>query len=174
MSNRPIRRLAAAVLFAGLIVSAYAGVATAATAHDSQRERDGVAAVSTEKSQVGATAYETYKNEATGECIDADKFFFRVYECNGTTWQKWAVKHWNDGTVRFMNLGTGQCLTDSDDSLGMAGYCTKSEYQSFIVKHWNDGTMRFQNEATGQCVEANSTDIWSSTSCDSSESQSWY
>ena len=155
-------KLAAALLATGLALGTYtAGSASADTAPTTQER------------EVVATASETYKNEANGECLDG-LGILTTWNCDGTSEQRWTVTKWNDGTVRFKNVNTGKCISDSDGSLGMAS-CTTSEAQSFYVKHWNDGTMRFKNESTGQCIEANSDgDVWSSTSCDSSRAQSWY
>ncbi len=155
-------KLAAALLAAGLALGTYTASSASAEAAPTTKERE-----------VVATASETYKNEGNGECLDG-LGILTTYRCDGTSEQKWTVTKWNDGTVRFKNVDSGKCISDSDGSLGMAG-CTTSEAQSFYVKHWNDGTMRFKNESTGQCIEANSDgDVWSSTSCDSSKAQSWY
>jgi len=156
-------KLAAAVLTAGLAMGTYTtGSASAEPAQTTQ-----------EKSVV-AVASETYKNEANGECLDG-LTYLSTWDCAGSpSEQKWTVTRWNDGTVRFKNVETGKCISDSGGSLGMAG-CTTSEAQSWYVKHWGDGTMRFKNESSADCIEANSDgDVWSSASCDSSEAQSWY
>lgn len=160
--------LAAALLTGGLAFGAFtAGVAPVGAAASTT--------VGTQESDLVATSTETYKNEETGECIDDYEGELWTYECDGTAEQQWEVHHWNDGTVRLKNVGTGACLSDSDGTLGTSSDCTSSEYQSFVVTHWSDGTLRFQNEGSGQCVEAGSDhEIWSSRSCDSSESQSWY
>jgi hypothetical protein len=155
-------KLAAALLATGLALGTY--TASSASAED---------APAAQEREMVATASETYKSEANGECLDG-LVYLSTWNCDGSSEQKWTVTKWNDGTVRFKNVRTGKCISDSDGSLGMAG-CTTSKVQSWYVKHWNDGTMRFKNQGTGQCIEANSAgDVWSSTSCDSSRAQSWY
>ena len=157
-------RLAATLLTTGLALGVYAASAPAATADTTSAAQE---------KQMVATASETYKNEGNGECLDG-YIVLTTYDCDGTSEQKWTVTRWNDGTVRFKNVRTGKCISDSDGSLGMAG-CTTSEAQSWYVKHWADGTMRFKNQSSEDCIEANSDgDVWSSASCDSSEAQSWY
>jgi hypothetical protein len=161
-----VTKLAAALLTSGLAIGAYtAGIAPASAASAAWAGDGDVTTASTQ----------TFKNEATGECLDDYEGDLWTYDCDGSAEQEWEVHRWNDGTVRLKNLATGACLSDSDGTLGTSSTCTDSEYQSFVVKHWNDGTIRFQNEGSGQCVEAGSGhEVWSSRSCDSSESQSWY
>lgn len=155
-------KLAAALLTTGLALGTYTATAAPAGATDATPDRE-----------IVATASETYKNEGNGECLDSLEYL-STWDCDGSSEQQWTVTHWSDGTVRFKSVDSGECISDSDGSLGMAS-CTSSEAQSFWVTHWNDGTMRFRNEASGQCIEANNDgDVWSSTSCDTSEAQSWY
>lgn len=163
-------KLAAALLIAGLalIVPLAGGSAQAAPASGPE---DTATA-----DKVGVrTTYETYKNEATRECLDDLDGDLWTYDCDRDfTEQDWIVKHWADSTVRFQNRRTRDCLDDSGGTLGTSS-CNKSEEQSFYVKHWADGTMRFKNEATGQCVKgAPGHEVGSSKNCDSSEAQSWY
>lgn len=154
-------KLATALLATSLALGTYSASSASADPAPTAQDR-----------AVVTTASETYKNEANGECLDAYGYL-STYRCDGTSEQKWTVTTWNDGTVRLKNGRTGECISDSGGSLGMAS-CTTSKAQSFYIKHWNDGTMRFKNQSSGQCIEANGDGkVWSSTSCDSSEAQSW-
>lgn len=158
-------KLAATLVTGALALGAQAmGSAPASAAPDGEdlQGKGGVSAMSTE----------TYRNEATGECLD-DLGRLTTYECDGTNEQDWQVTHWNDGTVRFRNMDSGDCLSDSGGTLGTSD-CNSSEAQSFYVRHWDDGTMRFKNESSGQCVKGFSDSEVGSSTCDMSEAQSWY
>ncbi|MFF1615790.1 RICIN domain-containing protein [Amycolatopsis sp. NPDC058278] len=62
---------------------------------------------------VVADAVNTFKNQATGRCIDDSSAGFRTWTCNTSTNQKWNVHIWGDGTRQLKNQATGRCIDDS-------------------------------------------------------------
>ncbi|TQL66212.1 ricin-type beta-trefoil lectin protein [Nocardioides albertanoniae] len=128
--------------------------------------------------QPASAATQTYRNEATGQCLeDVGGGEPRTSACVGVTTQQWNVKSWNDGTKRFQNAKTGECLhaqigTGTGVIFLRSLPCNDSEQQSWWVKRWSDGTIRFQNEAFDWCIQ--DPYVGGLAACDSSENQSWH
>lgn len=73
----------------------------------------------------------TYRNQATGRCIDDTSNGFRTWTCNGTNPQRWIVHQWGNGTYRFQNVHTGRCIDDS--SAGFRTWsCNSGQNQSWF------------------------------------------
>ena len=124
-----------------------------------------------------SAATETYKNQATGLCLEDTTTEPRTAACAGVSTQQWIVTAWNDGTRRFQNGKTGECLhaqlgTGTGVIFLRSLPCNDSEQQSWWIKRWADGTIRFQNEAYGWCIQ--DPYVGGLAECDSSKNQSWY
>ncbi|MFE6647968.1 RICIN domain-containing protein [Nocardioides sp. NPDC057772] len=124
-----------------------------------------------------SAATQTYRNEATGLCLEDTTTEPRTAACAGVSTQQWIVKVWNDGTRRFQNGRTGECLhaqlgTGTGVIFLRSLPCNDSQQQSWWIKRWADGTIRFQNQAYGWCIR--DPYVGSLEECNTSENQSWY
>ncbi|MFF7727106.1 RICIN domain-containing protein [Streptomyces sp. NPDC008001] len=117
-------------------------------------------------------AVQTFRNQATGKCMDDTNNGFRTWSCNGSTPQKWSVHVWNDGTRQLRSANTGRCVEDTDNGFRTVGNCGSNPEQSWWVKVWADGTVRFQNQATLRCID-DSNQGFRTWACNDSPYQSW-
>ncbi|MGK5637127.1 RICIN domain-containing protein [Streptomyces sp. URMC 126] len=115
---------------------------------------------------------QSFRNQATGRCIDDTNQGFRTWSCNGSTPQKWSVHVWGDGTRQLRSVNTGRCVEDTDNGFRTVGSCGSAPEQSWWVKVWGDGTVRFQNQATGRCID-DSNQGFRTWACNDSPYQSW-
>lgn len=120
-----------------------------------------------------ADATQSFRNQATGRCMDDTDNGFRTWSCNGSNPQLWDVKVWDDGTRQLRNVNTNRCVEDSDNGFRTVGTCSSSPAQSWWVKVWGDGTVRFQNQATLRCIDDSSLGFrtWP---CNDTTYQSWF
>jgi hypothetical protein len=114
---------------------------------------------------------QTFKNQATGHCMDDSSNGWRAVGCNGTSHQAFDVKAWSDGTRELRNVYTGRCVDDSSNGFRTHA-CNQSIWQSWTVKNWGDGTIRFQNQGTGRCIEDGGSGF-RTASCNDSQNESW-
>lgn len=117
-------------------------------------------------------AIQSFRNQATGRCMDDTDNGFRTWSCNGSSPQLWTVHTWDDGTRQLRNINTGRCVEDTDNGFRTVGTCSSSPEQSWWVKVWADGTVRFQNQATLRCIDDSSLGFrtWA---CNDTPYQSW-
>ncbi|GGR27105.1 RICIN domain-containing protein [Streptomyces netropsis] len=115
---------------------------------------------------------QSFRNQATGRCMDDTNNGFRTWSCNGSTPQKWSVHVWGDGTRQLRSLNTGRCVEDTDNGFRTVATCNSNPEQSWWVKAWGDGTVRFQNQATMRCIDDSSLGFrtWA---CNDTPYQSW-
>ncbi|MCX4846451.1 RICIN domain-containing protein [Streptomyces sp. NBC_00893] len=120
-----------------------------------------------------ADATQSFRNQATGRCMDDTDDGFRTWSCNGSNPQLWDVKVWDDGTRQLRNVNTGRCVEDSDNGFRTVGTCGSTPEQSWWIKVWDDGTVRFQNQATLRCIDDSSLGFrtWP---CNDAPYQSWF
>ncbi|WP_228990485.1 RICIN domain-containing protein [Streptomyces sp. DH8] len=120
-----------------------------------------------------AVATQTFRNQATGRCLDDTNNGFRTWSCNGTNPQLWDVRVWGDGTRQLRNVNTQRCIEDSHaHGLRTVGSCSSAAEQSWWIKVWDDGTVRFQNQATLRCIDDSSLGL-RTFACNNLEFQSW-
>ncbi|MET9415679.1 RICIN domain-containing protein [Streptomyces klenkii] len=115
---------------------------------------------------------QSFRNQATGKCMDDTNNGFRTWSCNGSTPQKWSVHVWGDGTRQLRSANTGRCVEDTDNGFRTVGSCSSAPEQSWWVKVWADGTVRFQNQATLRCID-DSNQGFRTWACNDSPYQSW-
>ncbi|UJB46242.1 RICIN domain-containing protein [Streptomyces sp. A1-5] len=135
-------------------------------------------------SPASADEIETFKNVATGKCLDAqviDGGAWRVYvnDCNSGDNQKWIVHVWNDGTRQLGNKAVqGLCLgvDPQSGSVGAWG-CNSEPNNSWFVDN-NGRGVRFWNQHAKiynwaeQCFDTNGTDIYMH-GCNDGDNQRW-
>lgn len=155
-----------AVAIAALVSLVQAPVALAAAAPSSPSSAGAAAPVSPYDAQ-------SFRNQATGRCIDDTDNGFRTWSCNGSNAQKWNVISWNDGTRQLRSVNTARCMEDTANGFRTVQTCNSSPEQSWWVKVWNDGSIRFQNQATGRCIDDSSLGFrtWA---CNDTAFQSWF
>jgi hypothetical protein len=121
-------------------------------------------------------APQTYKNEATGRCMDDSDRGLRAVGCHGGTTQQWNVSG-STGARQLKNVATGRCLDDSDRGFRTVG-CHGGTTQQWNVHRWNDGTLQFKNRGTSRCADDSSAGLRTWTCWPGSDSrsknQSWY
>ncbi|MEU0949842.1 RICIN domain-containing protein [Streptomyces canus] len=117
------------------------------------------AAVNTASAAPQADPIQTFRNKASGNCLDHNNIDgVRQYPCNSGDWQKWRVHRFNDGTRRLQNVATGKCLTYN----GLGGWyldafdCGTSQEESWFVLQQSGGGIAFQNQSRGSCLYARS------------------
>lgn len=124
-----------------------------------------------------ADSVQTFKNQATKQCLDDSGKGLRTITCNGKVTQKWNVHTFNDRTRQLKSKGTGRCLDDSSKGLRTfkcwPGSNPNSRFQSWFVKKFNDGTIRFQNQATKRCLDDSSKGL-RTFRCNTTKFQSWF
>lgn len=119
-------------------------------------------------------AVETYKNLATGYCLDSNAAR-QVYTlgCNGGSYQRWTVIVNSDGTRSFKNVATGYCL---DSNAARSVYtlgCNGGSYQRWYISR-NGSTITFKNKATGFCLDSNAARKVYTLGCNGGSYQRWY
>ncbi|WP_101256608.1 RICIN domain-containing protein [Streptomyces barkulensis] len=161
-----------AARLAGVVLGGVSLVATATTAAHATAGQTGAPERSGQ--MIAADVINTLKNQGTGRCLDdSNSYGLRTYACNGSDYQKWRVRVWDDGTRRFQNVLTGRCLSYS--GAGLKTYsCNTSKYQSWWIKRWNDGTIRLRNQWSGKCLQDSFFGGLSVATCSTSKYQSWY
>jgi hypothetical protein len=66
--------------------------------------------------------------------------------------QRWHMRYYADGTVRFMNEYTTMCLDDSE--YGVRGWgCNDLAYQKWKVNGWGNGWYELLNQYTHHCLD---------------------
>lgn len=120
----------------------------------------------------GVQAVQSYRNQATGECLNSSpNGFMWTYPCDGSSRRQWNVISHSDGTRGFKNIGNGYCLDDSAEYNIRAITCTGVIYQRWSITRWGDGTIRFQNRRTLECLDDTSGSL-NTTACNTSRGQS--
>lgn len=114
----------------------------------------------------------TFKNVATGLCLDSDvegKVYTLV--CNSTGYQNWEATSVRDGyTVK--NKVTGYCLDSDADRDVYAWSCNGSDYQKWAVSK-SGGSYRLKDVATGFCLDSNTDGEVYTRACSSGSVQQW-
>ncbi len=106
-----------------------------------------------------ALATETYRNSATGNCLDGDgSGQIYPHPCNGGPFQSWEVIANSDGSRTFRNAATGLCL-DNNDSQHVYGHaCNGGNYQRWWISRAY-GLIGFENKQTRRCLRDVGDDI---------------
>ncbi|WP_052591713.1 RICIN domain-containing protein [Luteipulveratus mongoliensis] len=100
----------------------------------------------------------TFRNLASGRCLDDSNEGLRMFSCNGGDFQKWEVHKWNDDTRELRNKATGRCL-DHSEAYGLRTYpCNKSKWQSWYVIHGlgrnvNGSEIQLENQQTRKVLD---------------------
>lgn len=107
------------------------------------------------QSDSAVSAIRTYKNLATGFCLDSNARR-QVYTlgCNGGSYQKWVAT----GTkiVTLKNLATGFCLDSNARRQVYTLRCNGGSYQKWVVSYKSPNQSRvFKNLATGFVLDSN-------------------
>ncbi|MEU3957607.1 RICIN domain-containing protein [Streptomyces achromogenes] len=101
-----------------------------------------------------ADPVQTFRNLATGRCLDDSSAGVRTFGCNQMDFQKWEVHVFQDNTRRLRNIATGQCLASGGGRLTMRG-CDSSREVSWLVGRGGGG-LTFKNQASGTCLDDSS------------------
>jgi hypothetical protein len=117
-----------------------------------------------------ADPVQTFRNVATGRCLDDSNLGVRTFSCNGMDFQKWEVHVFQDGTRRLKNIATGQCLSSGGGRLSMGG-CNSSREVSWWVRK-GGGNVVFQNQAAGKCLDDSNLGL-RLFDCNSLDFQNW-
>ncbi|MEU8892626.1 ricin-type beta-trefoil lectin domain protein [Streptomyces sp. NPDC048442] len=103
-----------------------------------------------------AAGVQTFKNRATGACLDDSQHGLRPMPCGpaDNPHQRWTVYD-KGGNVRVLkNVATGACLDDSDEHGLRAFACGDGteKYQRWQRRAWKGG-VELLNQATGRCLD---------------------
>jgi hypothetical protein len=106
-----------------------------------------------------AFAAETFRNAATGNCLDGNgSGDIYPLACNGGAFQHWEVVANGDGSRTFRNSATGLCL-DNNDSQAVYGHqCNGGTFQKWWISRAY-GEIGFENKQTGRCLRDIGNDI---------------
>ncbi|MES5820913.1 RICIN domain-containing protein [Streptomyces sp. RG80] len=156
---KSLRTVLATMLCAGALVTATGGSAEAG-----QQSQDGGSTV---------LVVNTFQSLGTLRCMDDSREYgFRTFPCNGGDWQKWDVHVFNDGTRRFQNKVTGECLYD-----GPAGFstqrCDSSENVSWYISRHHEVRLTFRNQYTDRCIDDSDDSGFRTTRCNGGLYQDW-
>jgi hypothetical protein len=126
-------------------------------------------------SVVAPLVTDTFRNQATGRCID-DSFQFglRALICNGLGFQQWNVRVWPDNTQELKNVATGRCIDHSFDQGFRAFPCNGLGFQRWIVTPRPNGSIAFQNQATHRCMDDSFQFGLRAIPCNGSSFQGWF
>ena len=119
-----------------------------------------------------AGTYTTYRDLATGFCLDSNGEG-RVYTlgCNGGSFQKWVLRS-ADGGVTLHNLATGFCLDINTQGRVYTLSCNGGNYQVWTrTRHGRQVTLR--NLSTGFCLDSNTEGRAYTLGCNGGNYQRW-
>lgn len=122
--------------------------------------------------EAASSAVETYQNRGSAHCLDDSVYGVRTVVCNGMDFQQWRVTVWGDGTRRFQNVHTGNCLGDYGAGKVLARRCDTSKEQSWFVDRSSLG-MRFRNQRYGWCMSDTTPGILAMGPCNSGYQTYW-
>jgi Ricin-type beta-trefoil lectin domain len=126
---------------------------------------------------IAANPVETYKNLATGYCLDSNTAG-QVYTlgCNGGSFQKWTVIR--SGSNRILkNVATGYCLDSNTAGQVYTLGCNGGSFQKWTVIRTVIGKasyITFKNLATGYCLDSNTSRQVYTLGCNGGSFQKWY
>ncbi|MFV0131577.1 RICIN domain-containing protein [Streptomyces sp. HMX112] len=127
-----------------------AAAALSAVAWMPQAQASGTATVAT-------ASIQTFRNGATGRCLDDSHEGTRTFPCNGLTYQQWNVQvDPRNNSRQLKNIATGKCLVS-----GTKGYIGTSDCgitgvgsaQDWFVYKYGDGSVELKNARTGLCLD---------------------
>lgn len=121
---------------------------------------------------VAASNPETYKNLATGFCLDSNAAR-QVYTlgCNGGSYQKWTVKVVGSNRI-LKNLATGYCLDSNAARQVYTHGCNNGSYQKWTIIR-TGSNITFKNLATGYCLDSNAARQVYTLGCNGGSYQKW-
>jgi hypothetical protein len=118
------------------------------------------------------TSPETYRNVATGLCLDSNSNRY-VYtrSCNSGSYQKWNVS--TSGSARiFRNVATGYCLDSNANRNVYTRRCNGGSYQKWSITR-SGSYLIFKNVATGLCLDSNTSRYVYTRVCNGGSYQKW-
>ncbi|MEV5411584.1 RICIN domain-containing protein [Thermopolyspora sp. NPDC052614] len=113
----------------------------------------------------------TFRNRATGRCLDDSGAGLRSFPCNGLSFQKWNVTVDDFGHRTIQNQNTGRCLDDSGAGLRTFP-CNGLTFQKWNVTHHANG-ITLANHETKRCVDDSNVGL-RSFPCNGLNFQRWY
>jgi hypothetical protein len=114
----------------------------------------------------------TYKNLATGFCLDSNKKGQAyTHGCNGGGFQKWNVA--GTSVVTFKNVATGLCLDSNTRRLVYTKGCNGGSFQKWRVTYAG-GNRVFKNLATSFCLDSNTKRRLYTHGCNGGSFQKWH
>jgi hypothetical protein len=117
-------------------------------------------------------ATKTYKNLATGFCLDSNtRGKAYTHDCNGGSFQKWNVS--GASVVTLKNLATGFCLDSNTRRLVYTKGCNGGSFQKWRVAY-QGGNRVFKNLATGYCLDSNTRKLLYAHACNGGSFQKWH
>ncbi|GAA0279134.1 RICIN domain-containing protein [Cryptosporangium japonicum] len=132
----------------------------------------GIAVAAAVPSAAVAGTYTTYRDLATGFCLDSNGEG-RAYTlgCNGGSFQKWVLRS-ADGGVTLRNLATGFCLDSNTAGRVYTLACNGGNYQVWTrTRYGNQVTLR--NLSTGLCLDSNTDGRIYTLGCNGGSYQRW-
>ncbi|WP_431907026.1 RICIN domain-containing protein [Nonomuraea jabiensis] len=113
----------------------------------------------------------TFRNRATGRCLDDSGAGLRSFACNGLNFQQWKVTVDGFGHRTLQNVNTGRCLDDSGAGL-RAFPCNGLTFQKWNVTKYGNGIV-LANHETKRCVDDSGAGL-RSFACNGLDFQRWY
>ncbi len=126
---------------------------------------------------VGVLATERYRSKYTQLCLTQFTPWLRVTSAtcdSGNSAQQWTITVWADGTRRFRNVLTGECMKDDGGARIVGDDCDSSRAQSWYVRRFSDGSIWFKNQYYGWCITDTVESGLVMRECSTHESRRWY
>ncbi|MFC9944712.1 RICIN domain-containing protein [Streptomyces pratensis] len=159
--------LTAGVLLGG-VISAFVGWPAKTAGEGGDRPAETVAAGGPPSSD----SARIFVGRASGNCLDDSlDHGLRTYKCNVLSYQLWKPVRSADGSLRFRNSATGECLESGGTGTGTSA-CGDSHAQRWSVTPASGESVQLRNRESGECLEDDPSGLRTRT-CEPTKAQEW-